>query len=175
MLIVGLISFIVYWVFVVHIFRKWGFDSTLTISDHIAIGDQRKHYNPRAIFLISIFMLYVLIYLLPKYNTGFISYALAFTVWIGELAAIRFPRHGKHFTVHDKLTLLVGSSVLILILVIGFSAGTNQMVHYLTGVSVTLLVIASLPIIRQQRRKNFLFFQSAFYWRTVGSDHFWTY
>ncbi len=163
MIFVGLVSFLLYWIFVVHIFRKWGFDSFQTISDHIAEGDQRQLYNPRAMLLISFFIFYVVAYLMPRYEVGFMAYVFALAAWIGELIVIQLPRRGRHFLVHDRLTLMVGSSLYILVGLIGLSSHANADIHLITYISLFIIALTSVPIIKQKRRKYFLFYQSAFF------------
>ena len=146
-----------------HIFRKWGLDSFQTISDHIAEGDQRKLYNPRAMVLISLFIIYVITYLMPKYDVGFIAYVFAVVAWIGELIVIHLPRRGRHFVIHDRLTLVVGSALYGLAALIGLSAHANADTHLITYISLFIVAFTCVPIIKQKRRKYFLFYQSAFF------------
>ena len=163
MLIVGLISFIIYWVFIVHIFRKWGFDSYLTISDHVSSGHQRKVYNPTAMILLTIFVVYTVFGVLPKHNTSHIAYILVITAWLCELLVIQFPRLGKHFLFHDRLTLVVGCSLYALIAVIGLGSRESSLTHWITGFRLLVLAVMSMPIVKQKKRKNFLFFQSFYF------------
>ena len=163
MLIVGILSFVLYWVFVVHILRKWGFDSFQTISDHVAIGDQRRFYNVRAALLISLFMFFVVADLLPKYELGLIAYLMAVFAWVTELFVIYFPRHGRHFVLHDMLTRLVGSSIYLLVALVGLSEKATTVAQIFTVVSLLFIASALIPIVQLKRRKNFIFFQSAFF------------
>ena len=163
MLFIGISSFIAYWCLLFYVFKKWGLDNSKTISDHVATGDQRKFYNLKAIFLISLFMSYVVFYLISLYDLGAFVYLLAIIAWVLVLLVIYFPRHGRYFNLHDKLNRIAGSSVYMLTLLVGLSSQASTKVHIFTLVSLFLIAVDLIPIISLERRKNYILFQSVYF------------
>lgn len=163
MLFVGLISFLVYWIFVFYILKKWGFNNYKTISDHIATGEQRQFYNVPAMILISLFMLYVMLNLLPRYEMNPFAYFIALTAWIAELYVIHYPRYGQSYQRHDKLTRVVGSAILGLVAIVGFSSQASSAIRIFTGLSLCFAMIALLQIYKLKRKKYYIFFQISYF------------
>ncbi|MDO8265639.1 MAG: hypothetical protein Q7T41_01700, partial [Candidatus Saccharibacteria bacterium] len=100
---------------------------------------------------------------MPKYEVGFVAYMLALVAWIGELIVIHLPRRGRHFIVHDRLTIIVGSALYALVAMIGLSAHANADTRLIVYISLFIIALTSAPIIKQKRRKYFLFYQSTFF------------
>lgn len=162
MLLVGFLSVALYWIFVVYILKRWEFDHSLTISDHVASDIQRKMYNPVAMLLVSAFMVYLVTFLLPKYSSGWLAYVAVSIAWLGELIVIQYPRAGRHYNLHDGVASAVGTALMLLVALIGLSIHATTQTKQFTLVYIVLLLAIGFPLLKRNR-KHYSFYQSAYF------------
>jgi hypothetical protein len=112
---VGLIAISIYWVTVSSILYKYGYDSTKTISDHVATGRQKLIYTPLAIAYFLLISWFLYSWFLPAMNALNYHYVLLTIGLVFLLLTFLIPRHGKNIYRHDLFATIVGSAMFVMI------------------------------------------------------------
>jgi len=112
---VGLLAIAIYWVVVGYILYKWGPDSSKTISDHVAVGSQKKIYTPLALVYLVLFSWFLFGWFLPSLNGQLYHYILLCIGVVFLFLTFLIPRHGKYIKLHDSFANVVGCSLWLLV------------------------------------------------------------
>jgi hypothetical protein len=148
---VGLIAIIIYWVTVSSILYTYGYDSTKTISDHVATGRQKHIYTPLAIayFLLITWFLYE--WFLPNMNASDYHYILLMIGLVFLLLTFLIPRHGKNIYKHDLFATIVGSSMFVMLSTL-IAREVDGVLALVSSIGLLGMLIAGGSLTKRNRR-----------------------
>ena len=147
---VGLIAIIIYWVTVSSILYRWGYNSTKTISDHVATGRQKHIYTPLALTYFVLMSWFMYAWFLPSLEAGIFHYILITVAFVFLLLTFLIPRHGRYIDLHDFFASVVGTSFLI-VLTSFILRDTHGLLTIVVIVWLAVMLSAGATLLRRGR------------------------
>lgn len=152
---------VVYWSYIAFIFRTKGMNPNKSISDHVAGKDVRRVFVPLVSAIMIIFAGAILFWLLLNVEAHWTAYLFMSLALVSELVTTFIPRQGSSIVVHDASASLAGLSVLFMYISLAQSAINGFLLGLIWSVVAVMVIVALF--LTSQARKNYLFYQLAFY------------
>lgn len=159
---VALLSVFTYWMPLIYIFNKWEIDSFKTISDHVSAGVQRKIHFFSSVLSILLLAIYIQLYIFVNYNIGLVGTVLLILAFVAHLSTIVVPRLDKKVDLHDRIAVVLGVSLFLILLLIAKSHNLTSMPKYFVLSAVVLMPFLGLSLLNRDR-SHYTYYQIMYF------------
>lgn len=147
---------------VIFIMHKWGYDLDLTISDHVSKGRSRQVYAPMTTASLTLFLVFMLFWLLPELEAPTLAYLLMAASYATQMVTTIIPRTKKQTVVHDSTASLSGLFMVMLLVVLAVHPVVGEGYSAIIYASVTSMVVLG-AFLQSRARKYYAVLQGVFF------------